>query len=526
MKQTLHIFLKDLRHLWIEIVFLLAVVAGFAWIYPKRWVAPGHAVNPSSEWALLAGFLKLFIVIGWWLLIARSIQDESLVGDRQFWITRPYERKYLLAAKGLFILCFVYVPIFLAQCSIMAQAGFNPGAHLPSLLYDLMLLTVVFILPATAIATVTSNLARLTLTILGVCLGLVAFVSLALALSSRGVLESSVPTNDFLSIPTLLCVFVMVVGVQFVARRSALSRTMLLALPLVLLLYAGIFSSSAVVNHTYPAPAPSEPAPFSISVRQDAPKTESLSAVLTKNGKKVEVFIPIKISSGAEDVVWIVSGVNVWIQSQGVDWRSGWQGMNMGYYRSGHNGGVRFAMSRAIFDRIQTMPATLHLTLALLQARRASVWSVPVYEQDFTVPGFGICTPNIIFPDSAPQIAQISCRYPLRQPTLTLVQAAWSQSPCPTAGTEASGWTGNAPGEFGISPVDENPVWFSQIYETGLKGPTATPHICPGTPITFTLYKYIGRQQWEFTLQNFSFPSSKPERTGAASGSGVFVFAQ
>lgn len=517
MKQMLRIFLKDLRHFWIEVAFLLAVVAGFAWVYPQRW--SGHASNPSPEWSMLAGLLKLLIVVGWWLLISGAIHDESLVGDRQFWVTRPYERRYLLAAKALFIFCFVYVPAFLMQLSILAQAGFQASNYIPKLLYGLMLLTAFCILPATALATVTSNLVRLTLTILGVCLGLIAIVSIALVLAAEGVLQNSVPTNDFLSVPTVLCLLAAVVAVQYGARRVALSRAMLMALPPMLLLYTGIFSSTTVVDHTYPALAPGQSAPFSIAVRQDAPKGESLSVIASKNLKKIEVYIPVQVSGGAEDAVWSGSGVKIRIRGQYVDWQSGWQGMDSTYYRDGQNSWVRFALGREVFERVQPAPVTLQLTLALNQARRVSVWTAPVSEQHLKVPGLGICSP-IAFPSAAPGIVQISCRYPLREPDLTLVQAEWSQGPCPAAGIEASGWTGtmaSAAAELGISPVQENPIWFSQTYETGLKGPNAVPHICPGTPVTFTRYQYVGRLRAEFVLQNFQFPHYQIEQGGTGS---------
>ena len=522
MKQMLRIFLKDLRHFWIEVAFLLAVVAGFAWVYPQRW--SGHASNPSPEWSMLAGLLKLLIVVGWWLLISGAIHDESLVGDRQFWVTRPYERRYLLAAKALFIFCFVYVPVFLMQLSILAQAGFQASHYIPNLLYNLVLLTAFCILPAAALATVTSNLVRLTLTILGVCLGFVATVSIALVLTAKGVLQTSVPTKDFLSVPTVMCLLAAVIAVQYGARRVALSRAMLLALPPVLLLYTGIFSSTTVVDHTYPALAPGNSAPFSISVRQDAPTNESLRAFASKNLKKIEVYIPVRVSDGAEDAVWSGSGVRIRIRGQGVDWQSGWQGMYSAYYRDGQDSWFRFALDREVFERVQPVPVTLQVTLALNQARRASVWTAPVSEQDLRVPGFGICSP-LVLPSSAPGIVQISCRYPLREPDLTLVQAEWSQGPCPAAGMEASGWAGtmaSAAADLGISPVEENPIWFSQTYETGLRGPNAVPHICPGTPVTFTRYKYAGRLRAEFTLQNFQFPHYQTEQGGTGSF-GVFV---
>ena len=37
MKQALHIFVKDVRLYWIEIVATLAVTALFVWLYPAGW---------------------------------------------------------------------------------------------------------------------------------------------------------------------------------------------------------------------------------------------------------------------------------------------------------------------------------------------------------------------------------------------------------------------------------------------------------------------------------------------------------
>jgi hypothetical protein len=181
MKQILHIFAKDARRFWAEISLSVAITAAFALFFAQQWVGPDH-IHPAmgipgtvGYQFVIAGQLLLALVpVSWWLLITRVVHAETLVGDRQFWLTRPYEWPKLLAAKLLFLLAFLYLPIFAAQCAMLAETGFNPFAYIPGLLYNLFLLTVIVVLPLFAMATVTSNFARMTLTLLGAFLGFLA----------------------------------------------------------------------------------------------------------------------------------------------------------------------------------------------------------------------------------------------------------------------------------------------------------------------------------------------------------------
>jgi hypothetical protein len=115
MKQILHIFAKDCRHFWPEILISVALVGALVWIYPSTWLSKsglyavaGGAFLPSMlEAGVLAVLLTVLVPVSWWLLIARVIHAEALVGDRQFWVTRPYEWKKLLGAKALFLAVFL-----------------------------------------------------------------------------------------------------------------------------------------------------------------------------------------------------------------------------------------------------------------------------------------------------------------------------------------------------------------------------------------------------------------------------------
>src|SRR5580658_389901 len=114
MKLITHIFLKDVRHLWREIAVSLALVVTYGRNVPYSWAHPGVAATGAA--ALVGAFfdaefwarmLVVLVPVAWVFTVIRVIQSESLVGDRQFWVTRPYDWRQLLAAKLLFILVFV-----------------------------------------------------------------------------------------------------------------------------------------------------------------------------------------------------------------------------------------------------------------------------------------------------------------------------------------------------------------------------------------------------------------------------------
>lgn len=236
MNQTLHIFAKDTRRFLPEILVVLALVAAFVSIYsyllavsPQFW--RGNT-NANGKLLGLLGVLTLLMPVGWWLLISRVFHAENLVGDTQFWITRPYEWKKLLAAKLLFLVSFVYLPILMEYCILLAEKGFPPQydiATLHGLLRRLLYMTSFVVLPFTAIATVTSNFARMALSTLGAFLCMILAFALPFAMRADKV-PSPISGHICLVLTLVGCGAVIVL--QYARRKTRLARLLLLAIPM------------------------------------------------------------------------------------------------------------------------------------------------------------------------------------------------------------------------------------------------------------------------------------------------------
>jgi hypothetical protein len=190
MKQSIHIFRKDARYLWREItVFVL-----FAAIYSRFG---GYISGPD---------ILLEIAVIW--LIARAVHAEPLVGDRQFWLTRPYDWRSLLCAKLLFIAAFVCIPIGLGQFAMVILGHFSVLPAIPGLLWSQVAIFSAGLLIA-ALAAMTS-----TTTFMLAVLGFVAVIAVAINVGSQLVIYrpgfplSFVWVRDY----SILAIFVLSAG--------------------------------------------------------------------------------------------------------------------------------------------------------------------------------------------------------------------------------------------------------------------------------------------------------------------------
>jgi hypothetical protein len=518
MKQILHIFAKDSRHFWPEILISLALLGTFVWIEPSTWeaqaglyaVAGGGFLTSEMELGFLAGLLPLFITMSWWLLIARVTHAEALVGDRQFWVTRPYEWKKLLGAKAVFLVVFLYLPLLAAQCLLLFLADFHPLGFMPGLLFKLLLLTVGFILPLLAITTVTATFARLTMTLLALLACFAGYVAIALHFSD----DAGVPFGDRVSMALTVCLCGAVIVLQYATRQVWLSRLLLIACPILLFLSAMALSDSTAVGREYPRASGGQEAPVQLALLQNA--AHPPSAYLLR-AKQVQVSIPLEVSGVAEGYAVITGPVKVTVDAgNGSHWTSPWQAFNNQQYLPGRGeSGILVLMNRVFFDQVKATPVTLHFTIALTLVQAGKVISIPLPAQDFSVPDFGICSPQPDF--LRRQFSGITCRFAMHQPKLTYITTHWTEGACPASqdpqsGVQGAAWIGSlesSPAEFGISPVLTQSINLSN--ETKGEGPSSEPrHLCPGTPVTFTQYNFAGKTQYDFTIPNFRLPSYQP----------------
>lgn len=229
MRQTIHILRKDVRRLWAPLLIALAVQSLFVFFEMGPQHGPvGFAAGTLSAEALV----DLLLPVAWWYLVVRLVHGEALPGDRQFWVTRPYRWNNLLAAKAAFILLFINLPVLIADCLILTAQGFSVGAHWHGILWKQIPFTVVALLPALGLASLTRNLGQVVVAVLLIVLRIV-MNSFPL---QRGISPGYTAVGwieDAVSILVLLSVLAAVILIQYRARRTWLARGLFAAFVIV-----------------------------------------------------------------------------------------------------------------------------------------------------------------------------------------------------------------------------------------------------------------------------------------------------
>lgn len=154
MRQALHIFRKDTRLYWPYLAGVLAMTVALVWL--PLMLEPSDLEDWSAlYWA--AQLVPFVLPMMWWLAITRAVHADSLVGPQQFWVTRPYSWKSLLAAKALFCTVWIALPYVASEWIVLGLAGFSPWPMAGDLLRREAAFAGWLILPPLLLAAVTRN---------------------------------------------------------------------------------------------------------------------------------------------------------------------------------------------------------------------------------------------------------------------------------------------------------------------------------------------------------------------------------
>ena len=527
MKQILAIFKKDARHLWPEILVSFALLAALVYVSPSHWRSPalGGAVSYSPGPFFYEEFGNLLVVlvpISWGFLTARLVQTEGLVGNTQFWITRPYEWPKLLAAKLLFLAVLVCAPFLVAQCVLLAEAGFNPAAYAGGLAYNLLLILGILFLPLLAFSSLTPSFAKLLLVLLGLIVYAVAISVLNSVLPLEWTNAPSEPVGGALALTLFLCGCASVVFMQYMHRRTDLAWWLMVS---ALFLFSGIAFLAPdrwLLNRHYPIDASKAPDPVGFIYAGNG-TTRAAHADLTADKKTLGVSIPIAVQGLKEGFAVQPNALRVEIEApSGAHWDSGWKNAYGAYARGDSPGTLAsFRIRRSDYDRLKAGPVNLRLTLAFVEAMSDGTRQMPLPVGGFSVPSIGICEPLTGFPDDPNAVLGIQCLSPVHSPRLTFVTVHWVPRDvrCLPGGVSdqdtilGSGWVGDldtSPASFGISPVTVSPLDLTNN-DTQIRNPEPR-HLCAGSPVLFTSYHEVAGAQASFAIENLQLP--EPSKGG------------
>lgn len=520
MNQVLHIFRKDVRHLWIEITVSLLADAAFVWKVLYQWAHPQQRMFDIPEF--LSGLLVVLIPVAWCLLVVRSVQDESLVGDRQFWVTRPYTWKKLLAAKALFAAAFVNLPLFVCNVIFIEKAGFSAAPSLPGLLLLQAMMFVLVVLTTAALSVVTPTLVQLLLWVLGIAvyMGCVASLSNLIPGStvSTGPNESSM-VSMFLFGAACLAIILW----QFSQRRAWIARVAIVILAVVVTVFSLIPQPASEVLHAYPPMSSEEQLPFVLAlVSPDTKLPVDPSAIQPKT---VDLVLPFHVSGVAPGSFVTLNGAHFAIRTKdGSSWTSHWSNNYAELWPVETNAYFGASLDRHFFEESKFVPADITVTLAYTEYHEKNTRQIVAEPGIFPVKGLGLCWTSSS--DMAWWSQQfLECRLPIDSPTVT-AQYNTANSTCEIR-----------PGKMPPPPMtryaallDENdmpsspPLTAVTFYGIRFSAPDLQPDekiqipgICPGTPVTISTPVIARMRRTDIKLDGVAL-SDYVRRTNSSNG--------
>jgi hypothetical protein len=312
MKQALHIFKKDVSYLRYEI--LVSLLAALAFCFTGTRHAMTLSERPPDQmisWSLLNFFLPLT----WWFLISRLVHAEALPGEQQFWLTRPYDRRSLLAAKALFIAVFVNIPLFVADVVIVRAFGFAATHEFAGLLWTQVLLTLAFVLPAMALSAIVNGFVPLIFAALLLCGWLLTWL-IAIPILHIGL--------QWMQLGWMLIYYVLIVmGVgalttvlwQYARRRTTAMRFVAGGTAMLVLVGVSLFPwTSAFAIQTHLSPRKIDPSSIHIGLDWDR---KWLARVTPGTKDQMLIEIPLQISGTDAGTKVLPEGLTVTLQSPG-----------------------------------------------------------------------------------------------------------------------------------------------------------------------------------------------------------------
>lgn len=229
----LHIMKKDWKLLWR--VVLLVAATQFALALMLFHI--DHAAVDKNPYGLLLQLVLFMTFLSRAVLIVMCVQQDSIPGDRQDWLTRPVKRFDLMFAKLAFVLLFAQGPVLIADFLQAFAGGASFWHSLSAAITRSLFLLPIFTLPFVAFGALTRNLteaiAGAVIFFLLLSGGEMLFVGLS---EGRRILEVSPTTltglawiTDGLRLLVVLVAVSAILALQYFRRRTTISRAVLVA---------------------------------------------------------------------------------------------------------------------------------------------------------------------------------------------------------------------------------------------------------------------------------------------------------
>jgi len=333
MTQAIHIFLKDARHWRWLIVLQLAMLAARTAMAPRA-----SAFSSGAIWKNPTDLLDLLLPTVWIFTIAVIVHDENLDIDREFWFTRPYSWRSLMAAKALFVAVCILAPLLIADLVTLALDNFavSPGDLLWFEFCRLLILA-----PFALLAVLTPGLRSFVLIILLLVLSLYAISEFFLRSSAEND-GKPYSTLLFIGVPLALAVW------QYAQRRRWLVRAIAAAVYIYFLIPMS------------PGVSPIGAAHPEIAIRY-APESRRAQPSPSERGK-VTIAVPIAITG--RDRVQVDPGlISARIRSASTHWDVKWNWYNN--VASTGSDWLCLSIPPADYQHLKQAPATVEAEIVL-----------------------------------------------------------------------------------------------------------------------------------------------------------------
>jgi hypothetical protein len=525
MSQILQIVRKDLRRQRLEILGYCVAVAAWA----LQTAHPG-----AFEWFQQRELLPILLFGLWGLLTIRAVQGESLVGDREWWPTRPYRWGKLLAAKFLFLVIALNGPLLIAQLYLLSHAGIPIGwSLLPGLIFlnGMFVLFVTF--PVAVLASVTESIVQWVMSVVGIMLAVVVFSWLPwskLPPTLAGQQEISTWTIALVLLPAMIAALLW----QYARRREWPARILLAAALALIPLGTVLRSTPQAFRLAYPESKPGNS--MKLAIQNSASGVREFD--WDDNANKI--LIPLADTALGSDEAIHIDGYRLHLAGSGWQWDSEWQndwGDNLAFFEPSFS--VQESLPEWVYTNVKYGIATAQVEVAwesyrlnpAVQARAGS------YGTTFAVPGIGSCHVETN-PGNLPRKYSIwpACAAPLTLPPVYLIAIDSDGNQCgrgdgtpqvPAGHTAyALDFGSSAPADFDLNPVRKFSLlagnWIPALLVKQGQSDYRDASVCPGGSFIIRTGQALGHQRATFNLGDVGV--AKTHKAGETIEDGTVTF--